>query len=130
MWISAGPIHMGAPSRLIIWRPFKMILFKIFGRGQGCRTFLRACAQIAYYFRRNSFVCRNLSLQVYSKNILAPPTSRHPGQLLAPLSGPDIDKRLPDYTTSHYRRQASFVSKLTRNLKRLKHSRRLARGKC
>lgn len=134
MLISAGPRHMGAPGRLIHWRPFKLILFKIFGLGRGWRSFLRARAQIAYYFRKKSFACRNLSLLVYPNSCLAPPTGWHPGQLPgwpAPLSGPDVDKCLPDYTTSHHRRrQASFISILTRNFKRKKHSCRLARGKC
>jgi hypothetical protein len=35
----AGKGHVGAPGRLIIWRPFKTIFFKFFGLRQGWRNF-------------------------------------------------------------------------------------------
>ena len=47
----AGPRHVGSPSRPII-----------LSLGQGWRTFLKAHAQMADSFRRNSFACGNLSL--------------------------------------------------------------------
>ena len=40
----AGPRYVGAPSRLIIWRPFKLIFFKLFQRRTGlANIFEGAC---------------------------------------------------------------------------------------
>jgi len=47
-----GPKNVGAPGKLIIWRPLKSMLFKVFDIGQGSRNFLKACIQISEKFYR------------------------------------------------------------------------------
>jgi hypothetical protein len=53
----AGPRILGIPGRLIIWRPLKPILFKLFRPMTGL-----ACAEIADNFRGNSAAYENLIL--------------------------------------------------------------------
>lgn len=58
---SGSPRCVGASGRLIIWRPFKPMLFKLCGLRQSWQMFLTARAQIADPLRRHSFTCGNLS---------------------------------------------------------------------
>jgi hypothetical protein len=51
----AGPRHVGAPGRVIIWRTLKPTFFKIFRPTTGLEKFLRACAQIGENFRKKIF---------------------------------------------------------------------------
>ena len=62
--VRAGPRHVGAPARLIMWHPFKPITYSlnICCLGLGWGTFLRARAQISDNFQRNYITCGNLSL--------------------------------------------------------------------
>jgi hypothetical protein len=55
----AGLWHVGDPDKQNVWRPPKPIFFKLFGLGQGWRTFLRVNAHIVDNLRRNSFACGN-----------------------------------------------------------------------
>jgi hypothetical protein len=60
----AGPRHVGALGRLIIWRPFKEIFFQIFffGLGQGWQNFFEGTPQILDNFWKKTFVYGNTSL--------------------------------------------------------------------
>jgi hypothetical protein len=58
----AGLRHVGAPGRLIIWFPFKLIFFKLFWAVTGLTKLLRVRAQITDNFQRNSFAHGNTSL--------------------------------------------------------------------
>jgi hypothetical protein len=53
---------VGVPGRLINWRPFKPIHFKLFWPRTGLAKFMWMRAQTANNFRRNSFACGNLSV--------------------------------------------------------------------
>lgn len=80
------PWHVGAPSRLIIYHPFKPIFFQRFRPRTVPEKILGARAQIADNFRRKSLACGNVSLLApyffYSSDILAPLIGwRRPGQL-------------------------------------------------
>jgi hypothetical protein len=61
-WHQDRPRHVDAPGRLIIWRPFKPIFFKVFRSRTDWRGFLKRRIQIADNFLRNSLACENLSL--------------------------------------------------------------------
>jgi len=52
-----SPTDVAVPVRLIIWRPFKLIFFKILGLREFWRIFLRMRAQAADNFLRNIFAC-------------------------------------------------------------------------
>ena len=58
----ADPRLLGASGRLIFWRHFISIFFKIFGLGEGLAKSLKALVLMADNFWRNSFACENLSL--------------------------------------------------------------------
>lgn len=53
----AGPRHVGARRRLIIWRPSNRYSLCFLGLIQVWRIFLRARAQISDNFRSNSSAC-------------------------------------------------------------------------
>ena len=59
-----GTGRVGAPGRLIIWRPFKTTFFKFFGLRQGWRNCRGRVNRLADNLRRNSLACGNLSLLV------------------------------------------------------------------
>ena len=59
---SAGPRHVGALGRLIIWRPFRYSFTFFFGLGQGCQNFLRARPKIEDNFWKKTFAYGNTSL--------------------------------------------------------------------
>ena len=58
----AGPAHVGAPGRLIISRPLKIMFFIKLFRPTRAGEILSARAPIAENFVGNSFACGNLSL--------------------------------------------------------------------
>jgi len=89
----AGPTNVGAPGRLIISRPLKMISFIKLYR----RNFLSAHAQIAENFLGNSFARGNLSLieeyfQIFQWRRSAPGSSYFgpPGVLPRPRKLTDL----------------------------------------
>jgi hypothetical protein len=59
----ACPRYVGAPGRLVIWRPLKLTFFKLFRPRTGLANLFRgARAEIADNFLGNYSACGNMSL--------------------------------------------------------------------
>lgn len=59
----ASPRDVVVPVRLIIWRPFKLIFFKLLGLGEVWRMFLRVRAQVADNFLNFFFLPTHLDFE-------------------------------------------------------------------
>jgi len=94
---SGSPRYVGASGRLIIWRPFKPMLFKLCRPTTKLANFLTARAQIADPVRRHSFTCGNLSSRSSYFRLLQWRLSdpyRLAPRVTAPLAHPLIRVRL------------------------------------
>jgi len=72
-----GPRNVSAPGILIIWGPLKLIFCKLFRPTTGLEKLFMARFQTEGNFRRNSFACRNLSLQAPYFRVLKWRTNAH-----------------------------------------------------